>query len=108
MPQSDDDLYSLAARSHDAQIPIDSPMTAPTRRASYTVSDSVLQRFNTVVQHGERGHVMEELLKQALTVREVELERLANAFMTDPAFTECRDNEIQWHTTNADGLDRLV
>jgi hypothetical protein len=48
---------------------------------------------------------MEELMKQALAVREAELERLADAFMTDPAFAECRDDEMLWEATSADGLD---
>jgi hypothetical protein len=48
---------------------------------------------------------MEELMKQALAVREAELERLADAFMTDPAFAECRDDAMLWEATSADGLD---
>lgn len=67
-------------------------MTAATLCASYTFSASVLQRFNAVVPQGERRRVMEELMKQALATREAELERVAEAFMTDPAFPECRDH----------------
>ena len=80
-------------------------MATSTLRASYTFSAPVLQRFNAVVPHGERSRVMEELMKQALAVREAGLERLADAFMTDPAFAECRDDAMLWEATSADGLD---
>ena len=80
-------------------------MTAAKLRASYTFSASVLQRFNAVVPQGERSRVMEELMKQALAAREAELERVAEAFMTDPAFAECRDDEQLWEATLADGMD---
>ena len=80
-------------------------MTVAKLRASYTFSASVLQRFNAVVPQGERSRVMEELMKQALAAREAELERVAEAFMTDPAFAECRDDEKLWDATLADGLD---
>ncbi len=80
-------------------------MSATTLRASYTFSAPVLQRFNAVVPHGERSRVMEELMKQALAAREAELERVAEAFMSDPAFSECRDDEKLWDATVADGLD---
>jgi len=82
-------------------------MAATTLRASYTISAPLLQRFNAVVPHGERSRVMEELMKQALAAREAELERVAEAFMTDPAFAECRDDEKLWDATVADGLDSL-
>lgn len=82
-------------------------MSATTLRASYTFSAPVLQRFNAVVPHGERSRVMEELMKQALAAREAELERVAEAFMSDPAFAACRDDEKLWDATVADGLDSL-
>ena len=80
-------------------------MAAATLRASYTFSAPLLQRFNAVVPHGERSRVMEDLMKQALAAREAELERVAEAFMTDPAFAECRDDEQLWEATLADGMD---
>lgn len=80
-------------------------MSATTLRASYTFSAPVLQRFNAVVPHGERSRVMEELMKQALATREADMERVAQVFMTDPAFAECRDDEKLWDATVADGLD---
>ena len=83
-------------------------MATTTLRASYTFSAPVLQRFNAVVPHGERSQVMEALMKQALAEREAELERVADAFMTDPAFAECRDDEKLWEATVADGLDRAT
>jgi hypothetical protein len=80
-------------------------MAAATLRASYTFSAPILQRFNAVVPHGERSRVMEDLMKQALAAREAELERVAEAFMTDPAFAECREDEQLWEATLADGMD---
>ena len=80
-------------------------MTAATLRASYSFSASVLQRFNAVVPQGERSRVMEELMKQALAAREAELERVAEAFMTDPTFAECRQDANLWDATVADGFD---
>lgn len=80
-------------------------MAAATLRASYTFSAPILQRFNALVPHGERSRVMEDLMKQALAAREAELERVAEAFMTDPAFAECRDDEQLWEATLADGMD---
>ncbi len=80
-------------------------MAVATLRASYTFSAPILQRFNAVVPHGERSRVMEDLMKQALAAREAELERVAEAFMTDPAFAECRDDEQLWEATLADGMD---
>ena len=80
-------------------------MAAATLRASYTFSAPILQRFNAVVPLGERSRVMEDLMKQALAAREAELERVAEAFMTDPAFAECRDDEQLWEATLADGMD---
>ena len=82
-------------------------MATTTLRASYTFSAPVLQRFNALVPHGERSRVMEELMKQALAARETELERVAEVFMNDPAFAECRDDEKLWDATVSDGLDSL-
>ena len=79
-------------------------MATATLRASYTFSAPILQRFNALVPHGERSRVMEDLMKQALAAREAELERVAEAFMTDPAFAECRDDEQLWEATLADGM----
>ena len=44
-------------------------------------------------------------MKQALAAREAELERVAEAFMTDPAFAKCREDAQLWDATVADGLD---
>jgi len=82
-------------------------MTATTLRASYTISAPILQRFNALVPNGERSRVMEELMKQALAKREAELESIAEAFVTDPAFAECRDDEKRWDATAGDGLENL-
>ena len=83
-------------------------MTATTLRASYTFSAPVLQRFNALVPHGERSRVMEELMKQALAAREADLERVAEAFMNDPEFAQCREDDALWDVTVADGLDNAV
>ena len=83
-------------------------MTAAKLRASYTFSASVLQRFNAVVPQGERSRVMEQWMMQALAAREAELERVAEAFMTDPAFAECRQDAQLWDTTVADDHDSMI
>jgi hypothetical protein len=82
-------------------------MAATTLRASYTIAAPILQRFNAVVPHGERSRVMENLMKQALAEREAELERMAEVYMTDPAFANCREDVTLWDVTVSDGLENL-
>lgn len=82
-------------------------MAATTLRASYTISAPILQRFNAVVPNGERSRLMEELMRQALLTREAELETIAQEFVSDPAFSECRDDEKLWDVTTRDGLENL-
>jgi len=82
-------------------------MSATTLRASYTIAAPILQRFNAVVPHGERSRVMEGLMKQALVAREAELESIAEAYLTDPAFSKCRDDEKLWDVTAGDGLENI-
>lgn len=60
------------------------------RRVTYTIAAPILRRFNALVPRGERGRVVEDLMMQAVAAREAEVECLAEAFMTDPAFAECR------------------
>jgi hypothetical protein len=80
-------------------------MPATALRASYTISAPILQRFNAVVPHGERSRVMEGLMQQALVEREAELGRIAEAYLSDPAFAQCRDDEKLWDVTVGDGLE---
>lgn len=80
-------------------------MPPTTLRASYTIAAPILQRFNAVVPHGERSRVMEQLMKQALLAREADLENIAEAFLTDPAFAACREDEARWDVTAGDGLE---
>ena len=47
-------------------------------------------------------------MKQALAAREAELERVAEAFMNDPEFAQCREDDALWDVTVADGLDNAV
>lgn len=82
-------------------------MPPTTLRASYSIAAPILQRFNAVVPQGERSRVLEGLMQQALTAREAELENIAEVFMTDPAFAECRDDEKHWVVTAGDGLENL-
>jgi hypothetical protein len=82
-------------------------MPATSLRASYTISAPILQRFNAVVPHGERSRVMEDLMKQALAQREADLDRIAQTYMTDPAFAVCREDEKLWDVTVGDGLENL-
>ena len=47
---------------------------------------------------------MEERMKQALAAREAELDHVAEDFMANPAFAECRQDANLWDATVADGL----
>jgi len=67
----------------------------------------ILQRFNAVVPPGVRSRVMERLMEQALAMREAALERIAETYMTDPTFAECRGDEKRWDATVGDGLENL-
>jgi hypothetical protein len=82
-------------------------MPATMLRASYTISAPTLQRFNAAIPQGERSRVMERYMQQALIERETELTAIADAYMTDPAFAQCRDDEKSWDVTVADGLENL-
>jgi len=75
-----------------------------TVRASYSFSAPILKRFNAVVPTGERSKVIERLMEQVLIERENELGRIAEIYMTDPAFSECRADEKLWEVTASDGL----
>ena len=76
-------------------------------RASYTISAPTLQRFNAVVPQGERSRVVEQFMQLALVARESELEKIAETYLTDPAFAECRADEALWDVTISDGLESL-
>ena len=76
-------------------------------RASYTFNASTLMNFNALVPQGERSRVMERLMQQALTEREAGLEKIAAAFMADPANAECIADEALWDVTAGDGLDKV-
>lgn len=80
-------------RSNTAQYVGSVPISSTTLGASYTIAAPILQRFNAVVPHGERSRVMEGRMKQALAAREVELEQIAQVYMTDPVSAECREDE---------------
>lgn len=80
-------------------------MSATTLRASYSISAPTLQRFNAVVPAGERSRVIEAYMQQALTLKEKELEHIAETYLTDPAFAQCREDEKAWDVTIGDGLE---
>ncbi len=80
-------------------------MSSQMLRASYSISAPTLKRFNAVVPQGERSRLMEGLMKQALLEREYDLEKMAQSFMSDAAFSACRDDELLWDVTAADGLE---
>ena len=82
-------------------------MSATTMRASYSISAPTLQRFNAVVPQGERSRVIEMLMNQALTTKEKELENIAIAYMTDPSFAQCREDEQIWDFTSNDGIENI-
>ena len=88
---------------------MDTTLDLPTTmlRASYTISAPTLQRFNAAVPQGERSRVMERYMQQALQDREKELGAIADAYMTDPAFAQCRADNALWDATVADGLENV-
>ncbi len=76
-----------------------------TLRASYSFQPAVLKRFNAVVPVSERSKVVEALLEQVALAREKELQSIADIYMTDPAFAQCREDEALWEkATVNDGL----
>lgn len=79
-------------------------MPATMLRSSYTISAPTLQRFNAAVAPGERSRVVEQFMLQAVRQREADLENIAHAYMTDPAFSECRADDALWDVTLGDGL----
>lgn len=81
--------------------------TATTMRASYSIPTKTLQGFNAVVPMGERSEVIGQLMKIALKEREAALEKIAEAYMTDPAFAQCREDEKLWDVTVGDGLENV-
>jgi hypothetical protein len=42
-----------------------------------------------------------------LAIREAALERIAEAYLTDPTFAQCRDDKKHWDATVGDGLENL-
>ena len=79
-------------------------MTASSLRASYSISAATLTRFNAVFPAGERSQVVESYMQRALAAQEKALENMADAYLTDPAFAQCRADEKLWDVTAADGL----
>lgn len=82
-------------------------MTTAMLRASYTISSPTLTRFNAAVPPGERSRVVEQFMQLALIEKEAELERIADQYLTDPAFTTCREDEVLWDSTLNDGLEGM-
>lgn len=80
-------------------------MTATMLRSSYTISAPTLTRFNALVPAGERSNVIERLMQGALVEREARLGKIAEQLLSDPAFAACREDEVLWDVTAADGLD---
>ena len=79
-------------------------MASVSLRASYSISATTLARFNAIFPPGERSHVVELYMQQALGAKEKELEKMAEAYLTDPAFAVCRSDEKLWDITASDGL----
>ena len=79
-------------------------MSPRTLRVSYTIAAPTLQRFNALVPRDERSRVVEQLMAQALADREAKLGSTADAYLTDPAFAICREDQALWDVTAGDGL----
>lgn len=82
-------------------------MAAQMLRASYTISASTLARFNAAIPLGERSRVVEQYMELALQAREAHLEKVAAAFVADPASAESLTDDALWEATAADGLQGL-
>ena len=82
-------------------------MAAQMLRASYTISAPTLARFNAAIPLGERSRVVEQYMELALQAREAHLEKVAAAFMADPASAESLTDDTLWEATTADGLQGL-
>ena len=82
-------------------------MAAQMLRASYTISAPTLARFNAAIPLGERSRVVEQYMEVALQDREAHLEKVAAAFMADPASAESLTDDALWEATAADGLQGL-
>lgn len=80
-------------------------MTTSTLRASYSISAPTLKRFNATIPPGERSKVVERFMRAALAERESALEKLAQEYMSDPAFAQCRKAASGWDATLSDGLE---
>jgi len=82
-------------------------MAASMLRASYTISAPTLARFNAAIPLGERSRVVEQYMELALQAREAHLEKVAAAFMADPASAESLAEDAMWEAAVADGLQGL-
>ena len=82
-------------------------MAAQMLRASYTISAPTLARVNAAIPLGERSRVVEQYMELALQAREAHLEKVAAAFMADPASAESLTDDALWEATAADGLQGL-
>jgi hypothetical protein len=80
-------------------------MPATTLRASYTISTPTLLRFNAIIPQRERSRMVEAYMQKILADKERELAKLADIYMADPAFAQCREDEKAWEVTLADGLE---
>jgi hypothetical protein len=82
--------------------------SAPTTmRASYSIPTKTLQGFNATIPAGERSEVIAQLMKIALAERETALEKIAETYINDPAFAQCREDEKLWDVTVGDGLENV-
>ena len=82
-------------------------MASQMLRASYTISAPTLARFNAAIPLGERSRVVEQYMELALQAREAHLEKVAAAFMADPASAESLTDDALWEAAAADGLQGL-
>ena len=82
-------------------------MSSQVLRASFTFQAPTLRKFNALIPKGERSRVMETLMQRALVEREVALSSLADSFLNDPAFAECRQDIERWDVTSSDGLEEV-
>ena len=78
-------------------------MPTATLRASSSIAAPTLQRFNALIPAVERSRLVEQLMQQTLLQRESHLQKVADQYLTDPAFAERRADEALWGATVDDG-----
>jgi hypothetical protein len=82
-------------------------MTMSVLRASYSIDNTILRRFNETIPARERSRVVQSLMEKALVDRERSLELIAEEFESHPDFAMARETANAFGVCVADGLDGI-